>query len=571
MLAQGPISLITDQAAYDAFIGQGADLSGYNQYTALPGERTLQGAEPGSFFKIGAAERVARRAMREELARAAGLTIDQAAQAEADYRHLGEYTDDYKALMRAYKNTDHYRQAASRDEDGALGDGTFIFNEKYWTRRPTGQNAFSNFLTGALYAGAGALMGGVGAAGAAGGSGGGAAGFAVPTATEIGLAAGAGNSALLAGTSAGSLAGAGAAAGGAVGAAANGGSTGNYFNMPGQTEMGLYSGAGDSALLGGTSSGGLGGVGAAGAVAGAGGSSGGASGAAGNGLGGLMEGMTMKDWLGIGATVVGALGSDSPDSQTMTSTNAPPAWLLPYLQHGAGQANALYNQGPLQYYPGQAVAPFSQESLAAMDMISNRAMAGSPVTAGANDLATKTLQGDFLYGGPGFDQAYQSTMNRVTPMIDSKFAASGRYGSGLHKAALGQAASDSLAGLYNNERSRQTQALALSPTLANADYNDAQYLSQVGGNREQLAQDMINADMTRYNYNQNAPWQNLSNLMSVLQGRNFGGTTTQTTPLYRNRAAGLLGGAIAGSDLANDVGWNPTTGAIMGGILGGWM
>lgn len=586
------MSLITNQAAYDAFLAQGGDLSGYDRYTALPGELSLQSLpeyKPGSFYTVDAAERVARRSMRDALAESAGLTLDQARQAEADFRRYGEYNDDYKALMRAYEQTDHYRKLKANDEDGALGN---IFDESQWTRLPNGQNLFSNLLTAGLYAGAGALMGGFGAAGAAGGSSGGAAGatnaaFAIPTATELGLAAGAGNSALLAGTSAGSLAGAGALAGGAAGAGVSSGSggIGSGFNMPGPTEMGLYSGAGDSALMAGTSSGGLGGVGAAGAAAAAAGSGGGAS------KGGLMADMTMKDWLGIGATVAGAMGSDSPSSHSTTSTNSPPAWLLPYLQQGAGAAQSAFFS-PLSYYPGQTYADLTPEQLQAQSMMTDYADSLSGPIGNLMSAQNFALSGDILNpeSNPHLQASaeaairpiQQNLSENILPGIRSRAVSQGAYSgnrAGIQEAqaiegatrAMGDVTSNMYSNAYQQGLQQQARMAALAPQNFQMGLLPSQIYSQVGGQNQAQNQYGIDEAMARHQFGQTAPRQNISDYMSILQGGGFGGTQTQTSPIYRNRAAGLLGGAMAGYDLAGDVGWNPTTGAIMGGILGGWM
>jgi hypothetical protein len=64
--------------------------------------------------------------------------------------------------------------------------------------------------------------------------------------------------------------------------------------------------------------------------------------------------------------------------QTTTTESEPWAGQSPFLEDLFAQGQNLYNQGPQQYYPGQTVAPFSPESMMGMDMMTQRAIGGSP-------------------------------------------------------------------------------------------------------------------------------------------------------------------------------------------------
>src|SRR6185369_14142780 len=197
---------------------------------------------------------------------------------------------------------------------------------------------------------------------------------AAPVALGAGLLA-AGGSAL------GAFGGGGAAA--RAGTAAGGAGTG--------AGLGLFSNGGAAGLAG------LGG-GSAGALASAGGIAGGAGalGGLGASLGASGAGMGFLDFLGNNAGTLlglaGGLASSGTKNQRTTSTNEPPAYLLPYLQNAAQGAAGLYNQGGPQYFPGQTLAPQSQNTLDALSGISNRARSGSSLVQGAQNYVQNGLQ-----------------------------------------------------------------------------------------------------------------------------------------------------------------------------------
>jgi hypothetical protein len=141
---------------------------------------------------------------------------------------------------------------------------------------------------------------------------------------------------------------------------------------------------------------------------------------------------------------------------------------------------------------------------------------------------------------------------------------------------------------YENERSRMADDLerqrslqfgvaGLAPSLAAQDYADINALRGVGGEVEDLTGRLMEDSAARWDFDQNAPQVNLDNYLARITGSYPGGTTTGTTPTYRNRAAGALGGAATGAGLASGLmsagainSWNPWGWGLMaaGGLLG---
>ncbi len=293
---------------------------------------------------------------------------------------------------------------------------------------------------------------------------------------------------------------------------------------------------------------------------------------------------------------------------TSTIQKADPwAGLQPYLSQLYSSAGNWFNSPTPQYYPGQTVAGQAPETEAALAMGTQRAMGGSPNVNAAQQQNLGTIQGSYLNSNPYLNDMYNSATqplvnqfrNSVAPSLASQFSAAGRFGSGAHQQAiqsaeqplaqgLAQAASSIYGGNYENERQRQQQATVLAPGLAEAGYTDLDKLMGIGQYRQQTAQDLINANINRFNFGQNQPLDKLNALNSLLQGGTAYGTKSSegTISSARNPFAGALGGAatmygaapaIAGafgtgsgalaSTLMGPLGL--AAGALLGGLFGG--
>jgi len=285
--------------------------------------------------------------------------------------------------------------------------------------------------------------------------------------------------------------------------------------------------------------------------------------------------------------------SGPSDTQTTIQKSEPWAQQIPYLTGDpkkgiAGlfpEANRLYQSaGPL-YYQGQTVADMSPERAAALAAQAARAQSGSPLTAaGATELG-KTLGGAYLNANPYLQSAIDAASRGVTrnyqdavaPGIDSAFSLAGRYGSGAHVAAHDAAEQNLAAQLgdlagnlgyqgYATERANMLNALSAVPAYAQADYADIAQLSDVGRQREAMAQALINDQIARWNFEQQMPADKLRQYAGLVQG-NLGGTTSTTQPY--SSGAGILSGATSGAGLGGMFGpWGAGIGAILGGLLG---
>ncbi len=81
---------------------------------------------------------------------------------------------------------------------------------------------------------------------------------------------------------------------------------------------------------------------------------------------------------------------------------------------------------------------------------------------------------------------------------------------------------------YNSSRAQQLQGLGMQPAYQQMGYTDLNAASAAGAQRDQLAQQQLNDQISRFDFGQNADWQNLSRYLASIQGGSPGGTTSIT-------------------------------------------
>lgn len=249
----------------------------------------------------------------------------------------------------------------------------------------------------------------------------------------------------------------------------------------------------------------------------------------------------------------------SSNSSKSSSTSGPPAYLQPYLQGAAAQAQNLYNQPGPNYFPNSTVANQSPTTQAAISGTVNRATNGSPLNQASSGYLQDTLNGKYLNAGNPNDGAlWNSVQANVLPAVDAQFSLLGRYGSGQQANAAATGLTNAYAPYafsnYQSERANQQQAAQLAPTQANQDYVDLGQLAQAGQTQDTYAQQQLNDQINRWDYNQNLPENKLNTFLGQLTGNNYGqiSTTKQAVPQpstgsdITSLAGGLLGSYLGG-------------------------
>lgn len=246
-------------------------------------------------------------------------------------------------------------------------------------------------------------------------------------------------------------------------------------------------------------------------------------------------------------------GGGGSKTQTVTESNTPWSAQIPLWKTSYERLNDLYGSGALRInpYPGQTVAPTSPETGQAWNMVASRAQAGSPLNSLSKGYLGDVLAGRYLgRDAPGF----ASVLDRTRNAVNATYALGGRYGSGAHNSAVAHGVGGLLNDAYQAERSRMDAAAQLAPQLAQQDYFDAQQLAQVGQQRQAHLQNLINAEIQRYNAMQQAPINELALYQNFIGG-NIGGTKTTTTPVQSNDTdPWQIGVGVIGSVLGSVLG-----------------
>lgn len=242
-------------------------------------------------------------------------------------------------------------------------------------------------------------------------------------------------------------------------------------------------------------------------------------------------------------------GGSSGGGGTTTNTvqNADPwSGQQPFLKYGFEEAQRVYDSTKPEYFGSPTVAGFNPYQSTAQNMTVNRALSGSPLLQAGQDEAAKTLSGDYLTAGNPYMSGLTSAIDsQIRPMVDSRFTNSNRFGSGAHSGAYTSAMANALAphmfGAYETERGRMNEMAGLAPSLAQADYSDHAALSAVGLTQQEQAQNELNAQIAKHNFEQNVEANKLSNYMNLIVG-NYGGSNTSSSAGPSPGKGGEIGG-----------------------------
>lgn len=165
-----------------------------------------------------------------------------------------------------------------------------------------------------------------------------------------------------------------------------------------------------------------------------------------------------------------------------------------------------------------------------------------PITEAYNEQVLPGIRDQFMSAGQEFGGSRRGIAEGV---------AGGKY---LN--SVGDTASKLVQDQYSNNLNASLKALALAPTTAQALTLPAQTISGVGDIRQKLAQALLGEDVSNFNYDENAPFLQSQELLSLIGGLP-GGSATSTAQLQQppwwQQALGYgstalsLGSALGGS------------------------
>jgi len=156
---------------------------------------------------------------------------------------------------------------------------------------------------------------------------------------------------------------------------------------------------------------------------------------------------------------------------------------------------------------------------------------------------------------------------QILPSMQSQAISQGAFGGsrqnineGIAAGKVADAAMRARAGVLGNAFNsslQNTQAmLSLAPGVNQQQLAPAGVLEGLGAQQENREQNLINAEMQRFGFEQQAPNQALNNLASLVSQAGYGGAGTATTSTSApgvNPIAAAAGGAVLGNSLFGTV------------------
>ena len=273
------------------------------------------------------------------------------------------------------------------------------------------------------------------------------------------------------------------------------------------------------------------------------------------------------------------MSKGSQPAGNTTTTQTPPSYMYPYIGTGLSQAASLLGSGGPQYYPGPLVAGFSTPQQAAMSGIDSLAQKGTQAGNAGMNFDADLLGGNFSgpqanlaamgAGGasnPYLNQMFQQAAGQVQNQLQSEYGQTGRNVS-ASAPMMGQTLDNLATQIYGGAYAQdQANALAANQTLGNEQMgglanapalNAMQFgnLGQemnVGGMVQNQAQNLINANMGKYNYYQQLPYQQLQQYEQFLSGLQPG--SQQSNPYFSNPTANALNTALGLQQLYKGMG-----------------
>lgn len=259
------------------------------------------------------------------------------------------------------------------------------------------------------------------------------------------------------------------------------------------------------------------------------------------------------------------------------------------------QAQSIYNQTKGSYqpgtYPGAQPVPFDYWSLTGQ----GSAITASDMAQASNQQAQQGLtygltQAMDVNNNPYLQRAVDSALGRVQntytdpggvmSQIRTGAENAGQYGGSRQGVAegiaarelqrsLGDTAAQMYTDAYNKGQDTFVRSLGLAPQVIQNYATPSVLQSQVGQQREGLAQAMEDYNAAARAWDFNAPWTPLENYANIVYGGG-GSQSTSTAKMptqQRNPLTGAVGGGLAGWSMSGGNPFGAAAGAILGAIM----
>lgn len=259
------------------------------------------------------------------------------------------------------------------------------------------------------------------------------------------------------------------------------------------------------------------------------------------------------------------------DSSTIDPT------LIPYLQLGLQAAEQQFLRTTPQFFPGQTYVSPSAQTLEAIQQQEDIARGAQPTLAQAQQAYLSGLSGlqqtaaGGYTGSPYLQQQIQAATRPLQqqfeqttlPGVASLYSRAGRYGSGAMERAVGQAteatgraigdvASNIAFQDFAAQQARQQaaqgallQGATMAPQIYAQQFLPSMQLAQVGAQREAIAAQPLQEQIQRFQFEQQAPIQNLQSFLSSVYGTPMAGSNVIQPQVQGNTTLQNVGGLLS--------------------------
>ena len=213
-----------------------------------------------------------------------------------------------------------------------------------------------------------------------------------------------------------------------------------------------------------------------------------------------------------------------------------------------GMSQAAFDAGSDQYYPGSAVANQSFNTATAQQLGLDAAGIQGGLGMNAASALNTAFDPNSAQSRAIIDPFTAKLQSQILPGIGSQAIQQGAFG-GDRQRIQEQSAADSTATaatqayLQNQQNAIQNLGTVQSGLLA-----PARTVSAVGAQQEAYQQGLINSDIDRFRFEQEAPQTALDRLASRITGINLGNISNSAT--QRSGGGGVDLGGVAGLGLA---------------------
>jgi hypothetical protein len=282
--------------------------------------------------------------------------------------------------------------------------------------------------------------------------------------------------------------------------------------------------------------------------------------------------------IGAASSLFGGGGDDSSD--TISGFAALPKFLKSEFRNTSiPRIEDLFNQGPQSFFPDQTFANLTPDQQAGLQSQLNFSQNQLPQQLGdVNQSFGNALNAGSIFGDPSVQAGLGTIENRanrnfsenVLPQLrqqatgtGNQFSSKAEQSERLAGRDLQQAISDSqgsfLANQLGSARGLQGSAIGNAPNITQLGLQPGSNQFNVGSVFQGQNQAGINDQVNAFNFNQQAPSNQLNQYLAQLQGvagsgGGAGSSSTQSAGNSTNPFAGALGGAAIGSSLFNQFG-----------------